>query len=302
VLEREDVTYWSGGHRVRGWLYSASRAGRGPAPAVVLCPGFTGTRYGAFYRPYVEALVAQGMVALVSDYRGWGDSDGPRGEIVPGRQIEDVRSALSYLETRPEVDPDRLWLLGFSFGGGIAISAAGADERVRCCVAVSPVADGRRWLRDMRREYEWRELLDALAADRRRRALGEPARVVQTTDGIMIAAPERSATTVKGDVPEGKVPRETPLWCAETIIDFAPYRLARRCARRGLLLFAVENDVVIPPRHARRIRSHAGDGCELTMLRGGGHYDAYVRHYATIRDASLRFVAGRCSDDSTTRR
>jgi pimeloyl-ACP methyl ester carboxylesterase len=278
MLAREDVAYCSGGDRVRGWLYSPAGAALADAsmPGVVLCPGFTGTRHSAFYRPYVEALVAEGMVVLVADYRGWGDSDGPRGEIVPEREVEDVRNAVSFLESRPEVDPARLRLLGFSFGGGIATYVAGVDARVRGCVAVSPVADGRRWLRDMRREYEWRELLDALAADRRARVAGEPAQLVETAGGIMVPAPERAATTVKGDVPEDKVPRETPLWCAEAIMRFTPYRVARR---------------VVPPRHARRIHARAGDGCELVMLRGGGHYDAYLRHFEVIRDETLRFVA-----------
>lgn len=300
-MQPETVSYCSGGVRVSGWFYSATGTNR---PAVVLCPGFTGTKYGAFYAPYVEALVSAGICVLVSDYRGWGDSDGPRGEIVPMREVEDIRNALSFLETRVEVDSERLWLLGFSFGGGVATYVAGMDRRVRFCVAISPVADGELWMRQMRREYEWNELLISLDEDRRNRVLGADAALVSNTQGIMIAAPERAATTVKGAVPMELVPHETPLWCASEILDFKPFQRAKRAARRGLLLFAVEGDVIVPTTHARRILAHTEGGCQLIMLRGGGHYDAYLRHFDTIFGATVEFARDRLAlrGDATSAR
>jgi uncharacterized protein len=288
-VQPEPVSYLSGGEEISGWYFPAATSG----PAVVLCPGFTGTKFADFYTPYIAAMVELGISVLVSDYRGWGESGGNRGEIVPSREVEDVRNALSFLETRPEVDRSRLWLFGVSFGGGIAVQTAGLDRRVRLTVAVSPVADGSRWLREMRREYEWQEFLDAIERDRRGRVLGMSPVIVPTAQGIMIATPERAVTAVKGALPEGLAVEETPLWCAEEILSFAPYRVARTATRDGLLLFAVENDVVVRPSHAERIAAHAGSDRELVMLRGGGHYEAYVQHADEIIERTRRFVSER---------
>jgi len=55
---------------------------------------------------------------LVFDYRGFGDSEGEPGIILPMRQAQDLRNAIPYLETRPEVDPDRIGMFGSGGTGG----------------------------------------------------------------------------------------------------------------------------------------------------------------------------------------
>jgi hypothetical protein len=63
-----------------------------------------------------------GFVVLVHNHRGFGASDGkPRFDVDPWRQIADWRRAISYLENRPEVDPQRIGLWGTSYAGGHAI-------------------------------------------------------------------------------------------------------------------------------------------------------------------------------------
>ena len=281
-----DVAFTSGADAVRAWLYQA--ASSEPGPAVVFCPGFTGTKYAAFYQPYVERLVEAGYTVLLIDYRGWGDSGGPRGEIVPLRQVEDIRNGLSFLEARPEVDSKRLSVLGVSFGGGNAVYAAGIDRRIRACIAVSPVADGAIWLRAMRREYEWYEFLDRLAVDRRERVLGAPGATVDPTEEILVSTPERRATTVKGNVPQEKLPRSTPLWCADAIMDFRPVDVAGRA--RALLLFHVSRDAVVPGTNARALYCAAAEPRRIVELEGDRHYAAYLDHFETIAKESVGWL------------
>ncbi|MFD1543964.1 alpha/beta hydrolase [Nonomuraea guangzhouensis] len=60
----------------------------------------------AFFAPY---FVKAGFAVLAIDYRTVGASDGElRGQDYPERQVEDFRSAVSYLRTRPEVQPERI--------------------------------------------------------------------------------------------------------------------------------------------------------------------------------------------------
>lgn len=285
-MRRDEVTYLSDGHRISAWFYSAEIP---HASAVVICPGYTGTKFAAFYEPYIAAFTAAGSAVLVADYRGWGESGGPRGEIVPEREVDDIRTALSYLESRPEVDGDRLWLFGVSFGGGVAVQAAALDRRVRCCVAVSPVTDGARWLREMRSPSEWLQFLSAIEADRQSRALGGESAIVSTTQDIMIETAERATTSVKGAIPAGMVPDRTPLWCADAIMGFAPVEVAHRVSRRGLLLFAVDDDTVVRPNHALQLLRRVG-AARLVELHGGGHYETYVRHCDRIIAETLEYV------------
>ena len=66
------------------------------------------------------------MAPADDHHRGFGASDGlPRQDIDAWRQIADWRRAISYLESRPEVDSQRLGIWGTSYAGGHAIIDAG---------------------------------------------------------------------------------------------------------------------------------------------------------------------------------
>jgi pimeloyl-ACP methyl ester carboxylesterase len=292
-VTREDVSYESDGDTVAGWFYPAATASQ-PSPAIVFCPGFTGTRQAAFYQPYVERFVDAGYAVLLADYRGWGDSRGPRGEIVPLRQVADVRNALGYLETRAEVDPTRLAVVGVSFGGGNALYAAAVDDRVRAVVAVSPVTDGRAWMRAMRREYEWHELLERIADDRRARTAGAEPVVVDPTEEILVATPERRSTTVKGNVPAALTPKRTPLWCAQEVIDFRPVEKMEQIAPRAALLFYVTRDAVVPGEQSEWAYAAAREPKRLVRLPGDKHYEAYLEHLDTIWHETREFLSVHC--------
>jgi len=289
VSERREVWFHSGGHRLSGWLTPGEAEGR--RPALVFCPGYTGTKFAAFYQPYVERLTSAGYTVLLIDYRGWGDSEGERGAIYPLEQVADIRSALSYLESLEEVDPDRLGVIGVSFGAGHASYVAGVDPRVRSAIAISAVGHGGDWLRQMRREYEWQELLDRLAEDRRRLAATGEVTWVDPTEEIMVSTPERRATTVKGAVPADKVATQTPLQCAQAIIDYRPLDLVARIAPRAILWFAVERDSVVAPDHSRRMYEAASQPKRLVLLPGREHYAAYLSHFDRIMAETLPWLA-----------
>lgn len=246
---------------------------------MLICPGFTGTRAGGPYGPYIERFVGAGYAVLHSDYRGWGESEGEPGYLHPLWQVEDLQAGLTYLTSRDEVDPDGLCLFGTSFGGGHAAYLAALDPRVRASVAVSAVADGGRWLREMRREYEWQDLLDRLAAERARVATGGTPTLVDPTEEIQVATPERRARFA-GARPASSAPIRTPLECAQAIIEYSPLRLAP--AARSILFIHVARDSVVPPEHSRALFAAAGEPKRIVELPGREHYAAYERHFETI--------------------
>jgi hypothetical protein len=149
------VGFFSDGHRLDGLLYSPEGLAPGERrAAVVLCVGYTYLK--TLVMPDIaKALVAAGYVALVFDYRGFGDSEGPRWRLSPEEQVRDVRAALTFVAGEGPVDAERLAVLGLSLGGSNAIAAAALDRRVGAAVSIEAMGDGERWLRGLRRYWEW---------------------------------------------------------------------------------------------------------------------------------------------------
>ncbi|MGH9117257.1 MAG: alpha/beta hydrolase [Acidimicrobiales bacterium] len=77
------------------------------------------------------------------DNRNFGASDGePRQEIDPWVQVRDYRHAITYAQTRPEVDPERIGIWGSSYSGGPVLVVGAIDRRVKCVVAQVPLVSG----------------------------------------------------------------------------------------------------------------------------------------------------------------
>lgn len=156
VRSGRSVAVFSEGTRLAAEVFSPLGGTTEGRPAVLLCHGWGGLK-SQLVR-YAEAFAAAGFVAMVFDYRGWGELDGriipmpdePRlleagertlrvrvlREIVdPIDQTTDVRNCLSALAFQPGVDATRIGIWGTSYGGGHAVFVAGHDDRVRAVVA-----------------------------------------------------------------------------------------------------------------------------------------------------------------------
>jgi uncharacterized protein len=104
--------------------------------------GFSLTRHDGL-AAYAERLAAAGAAVLVFDHRHLGDSPGePRQRFRKRAQREDWRAAVAFARQTEGIDPARLVLWGFSFGGGHAIETAAADARVAATIALCPLLDG----------------------------------------------------------------------------------------------------------------------------------------------------------------
>ena len=87
---------------------------------------------------YAQKLAEQGFVALSLDLSFWGESEGqPRNAVLPDVYTEDFSAAVDFLGTRPLVDRDRIGVLGICGSGGLVISAAKIDPRMKAIATVS---------------------------------------------------------------------------------------------------------------------------------------------------------------------
>ncbi len=128
----EEVRFSSlDGTPLTGWFVP----GRPGAPAVALLHGFGRSR--AELLPHAAYLNAAGYHVLLFDFRGRGESGGG-GTTMGAREPLDVRGAVAYLRTRPEVDGQRIAVQGVSLGASSGILAMPDEPGIAAIVAESP--------------------------------------------------------------------------------------------------------------------------------------------------------------------
>ena len=214
-------------------------------------------------------------MVLAFDYKGWGASEGPRARLAPFSRVADVLAALTFLQTRPGVDPAHIGLYGTSYGGATVIWAAALDERVRCVVSVVGVGDGRRWMRSVRRPDEWHDLLARAQADREQ-AVESGESAMAERDEILLqdrASAELSAAARAGN-PDAV--STVPASFIDETLSFHADWVVGRVAPRPLLLVTTEDDRLVPPEESQSLYDLAGEPKRLVVLKGYGHYDVYA--------------------------
>ena len=242
-------------------------------PAVILCHGPGGNKEH-LVDEVSRVLVEGGYVVLRYDYRGWGASEGPKWRIVPLEQAEDVGNAITFLQQQPEVDRNRIGLWGTATGATLATYVAGVDTRVRCLVAVHAVGDMGRWMRGMRRYWEWVELLRALEQDRVTRALTGQSRLIKTAEAI-IGDPsvKEYIAAVRGPNPPD---RFFTLDSLEAMLGFRPDAVVSRISPRAAMWICALEDVQVPIEESQRMYELASEPKRLLLIPGVRHQDLYV--------------------------
>jgi len=282
-MQTEKVSFYSEGDKLSGALYLPDGDQGTPWPGIVQGPGFLGLKDAKHYIMMFEKLCAAGYACLCFDYRGWGDSEGKqRGWVMPQWQVEDIRNGITYMQTRPEIDPNRIATYGSGgTGGGNAIYVAAIDQRVKCAVCYLGVSNGRDWLHSMRREYEWVDYLKRIEGDRKKRVLTGSGEIVSAREEIMVQTPERQTTTIKKEVAD-KIPQQMPLQCAEALIEYSPEEVVHKIAPRATLFIAVENDAVTPEEQSIRLYERAGEPKKLVLYRQTTHYGIYNDYFNDV--------------------
>jgi carboxymethylenebutenolidase len=129
----ETVSFQSGNETAKGLLYTP--AGSGKHPAVVVIHEWWGLN--DWVKEQAADLAAHGYVALAVDmYRGQVASDPEMAhELMRGlpqdRGVRDLTSAVTYLQTRPDVEPGKIGAIGWCMGGGYALQLAIHDPSLK---------------------------------------------------------------------------------------------------------------------------------------------------------------------------
>ncbi len=149
----EAVTYATElGMRVPAILYLPKPLPKGHIPAFIVVDGHGGDKY-SWYSYYAGIVFARaGAAVLTYDQAGEGERSATReshtrehdkleggvtmARRLAGLMITDVMQAVSYLASRPEIDPARIGAGGYSMGSFVLALAGAVEPRLRACVMV----------------------------------------------------------------------------------------------------------------------------------------------------------------------
>jgi dipeptidyl aminopeptidase/acylaminoacyl peptidase len=271
---RKAVSFFSEGIRLSGDLYLPDDLGSGEKRAgIVLCHGYTGVR-NIYLPDNARVLTEAGYVVLNFDYKGWGDSDGPKTRLAPYSRVADVQAALTYMAAQPEVEASRLGIYGTSYGGATVVWVAAVDPRVKCTVSVVGIGNGARWMRSVRRPDEYYDLLERSAVDRARRALEGTSEFVERPE---ILLPDRQSVELGMAARRNNPAAVTaiPLEFVDDTLSFNPEWVVDRIAPRPVLFITSDNDRLVPPAESEALFARAGEPKKLVTLKGYGHYEVY---------------------------
>lgn len=272
-MRREDIAFYSEGSRLSGYLYLADDGGDGkPKPAIVLAHGFTGVKE-LILPDYAKRFAEQGWIALTFDYRGFGTSEGQRGRLLAPDQVADIRNAVTFARTRPEVDADRIGLWGTSYGCGLVVQAAALDDRVRAVVAQIGIADGRTSLTKNLGDQQVAALQAAVEQDRRQRV--QTGRGTYVDPFAVIPDPEMKAVFEGSFAELPHLKTQITLQFIEAHMEFSPISVVDRISPRALLIIAAEHDVICPADELKRMYDRAGDPKKFALMDGLTHFQCY---------------------------
>jgi fermentation-respiration switch protein FrsA (DUF1100 family) len=296
---RQDVEFDAEGVTLRGWLYLPDGS-TGPVATVVMAHGFSAVKE-MYLDSFAESFADAGLGALVFDNRNFGASDGePRQEIDPWAQVRDYRHAITYAQTRPEVDGDRIGVWGSSYSGGHVLVVGAIDRRVRCVVSQVPLVSGLGNIQRLVRQDFMAPTRALFDQDRAARFRGEPPRMVPVVDpdpAATSALPtadswEWFSETGKRRAPSWK--NEVTLRTLEMLTEYEPGSYVERVSPTPLLMVAAIGDHLTPTDLAVEAYERAREPKRLVLL-PGGHFDAYVKDFevasGAARDWFLEHIA-----------
>ena len=126
---------FEGSDRLPAYFLQADRPDGSPAPTVIMWNGLDSTKEHMYTSGWPQELAQRGISTLMVDCPGSGEA--LRFLDLKSRvETEDWAAAcVDYLETRDDVDHDRIGLVGWSLGGYYAPRAAAFEKRIKLVVA-----------------------------------------------------------------------------------------------------------------------------------------------------------------------
>jgi fermentation-respiration switch protein FrsA (DUF1100 family) len=287
---RQDIEFDAEGVMLRGWLYLPDGAA-GPLPTVVMAHGFSAVKE-MYLDSFAEVFAEAGLAVVVFDNRNFGASDGePRQEIDPWAQVRDYRHAITWAQTRPEVDAGRIGVWGSSYSGGHVLVLGAVDKRIKCVACQVPLVSGFQNIHRLVRQDFIAGNRAAFEEDRANRYAGKAPAMVPVVDPdpmAVSALPTPDSWTWFSETGRTRAPawrNEVTLRTVELLMEYEPGAQIERISPTPLLMVVAAGDHLTPADLALDAYRRALEPKRLVLL-GGGHFDAYTDDFKAASGAA----------------
>ena len=278
----EQVNFKSGDLNISGVVHRPDDMTDGERrPAVLVLHGFGSRKNAANVTGPANMFMKWGYVVLRFDMRGCGESDGLFGHLLCLDQVEDTKAAITFMQSRPEVDPDRIGVVGSSFGAAVAVYTGGVDDRVAAVISSGGWGHGERKFRGQHPGDEaWKKFTDMLARGKKHREeTGEPLFVDRYE---IVPIPEH----LRRNMPTGSVQQFTAD-TAQGMMEFNAEDVIGNIAPRPVLLLHSSVDSVTPTEQSVEMFKRAGQPTDLHLTADTDHFmmaESNTRVINIIRD------------------
>ncbi len=229
------VTLEVEGLKIVGQLYLPGGDDQTPYHTVCVCHGIPSGNppdpSDGGYPLLAERICHEGLVVFIFNFRGTGVSGGNLDMLGWAR---DLKAAIDYLCTLPEVDRSHLSLLGFSGGAAVSIHVASRDTRISSVVACACPA-------------EFTFLTN----------IGNPSSVIDRFYRI-------------GVIRDKDFPPSVEEWINGFGL-ISPIKYIAGIAPRPLLLVHGNNDETVDVSHAYKLYARAREPKQIIIVDGAGH-------------------------------
>lgn len=265
------------GIRLVGDLYMPGNHA-GKLPAIAVCGPYGAVKEQASGL-YAQTLAERGFITLAFDPSFSGESGGQPRYISSGEiYTEDYSAAVDFFMLQPEVDRERIGILGICGFGGISINAAVQDTRIKATVsstmgAFDPYDKEQRY--EMRRQLNEQRTADLLAGRTNGRSGGVPENLPDDAPGFMKDYRDYYKT------PRGFHSRSVNSnggWEKIADLPFLTFSLLDHADEiRSAVLVVHGEKAYSLPASREAFGKLKGDNKELLIIPGASHTDLYDR-------------------------
>jgi len=108
-MAEQSVSFTSQGMKLAANIHTPAGMKKGERrPAFIVLHGFGGNKDAGNVLKPAKWFLDQGYIVMRFDFRGCGQSEGQRGNIICLDQVQNTRDAVTLLQRRPDVDPGKI--------------------------------------------------------------------------------------------------------------------------------------------------------------------------------------------------
>jgi len=235
-------------------------------PAFIVMHGFGSNMNSSNVLEPCAMFEKLGYVTLRFDMPGCGESEGERGNLICLEQVSAASNALTFLAKHPQVESDRIGMIGSSFGAAIAVYVCGVDKRVAAAISSGGWGDGERKFRGQHPSPEaWKKFTDMRAEGKRHRERTGKSLMVPRYDIVPI--PEH----LRKHLSQNSILHFTAE-TAQSMYDFRADDVIGKAAGRPILLLHSSVDSVTPTEQSIEMFKRAGQPCDLHLFAETDHF------------------------------